>query len=64
MGLIEILNAFINFRFEVVTRRTKFLLNKSRNRAHILAGLMVAITSIDEVIELIKASSDPENARK
>ena len=48
MGLIEILNAFIDFRFEVVTRRTKFLLNKSRNRAHILAGLMVAITSIDE----------------
>ncbi len=64
MGLIEILNAFIDFRFEVVTRRTKFLLNKSRNRAHILAGLMVAITSIDEVIELIKASSDPDNARK
>ncbi len=64
MGLIEILNAFIDFRFEVVTRRTKFLLNKSRNRAHILAGLMVAITSIDEVIEIIKASSDPDNARK
>ena len=64
MGLIEILNAFINFRFDVVTRRTKFLLNKSRNRAHVLAGLMVAITSIDEVIELIKASSDPESARK
>ncbi len=64
MGLIEILKAFIDFRFEVVTRRTKFLLNKSRNRAHILAGLMVAITSIDEVIELIKASSDPDNARK
>ena len=64
MGLIEILRAFIDFRFEVVTRRTKFLLNKSRNRAHILAGLMVAITSIDEVIELIKASSDQDNARK
>ena len=63
MGLLEILNAFINFRFEVVTRRTKFLLNKARNRAHILAGLMVAITSIDEIIELIKTSSDPENAR-
>ena len=63
MGLLEILNAFIDFRFEVVTRRTKFLLNKARNRAHILAGLMVAITSIDEIIELIKTSSDPENAR-
>ncbi|MDA9164685.1 DNA gyrase subunit A [Alphaproteobacteria bacterium] len=63
MGLIEILQAFISFRFEVVTRRTKFLLNKARNRAHILAGLMVAITSIDEVIELIKSSPDPESAR-
>ncbi|MDC1023024.1 DNA gyrase subunit A [Alphaproteobacteria bacterium] len=63
MGLLEILKAFIDFRFDVVTRRTKFLLNKARNRAHILAGLMVAITSIDEVIELIKSSSDPENAR-
>ena len=63
MGLIEILKAFISFRFEVVTRRTKFLLNKARNRAHILAGLMVAITSIDEIIELIKSSTDPESAR-
>ena len=63
MGLLEILNAFIDFRFDVVVRRTKFLLNKARNRAHILAGLMVAITSIDEIIELIKSSSDPENAR-
>ncbi len=63
MGLIEILNAFISFRFEVVTRRTKFLLNKARNRAHVLAGLMVAITSIDEVIDLIKSSPDPESAR-
>ena len=63
LGLIEILKAFIDFRFEVVIRRTKFLLNKARNRAHILAGLMVAITSIDEIIELIKSSADPENAR-
>ena len=63
MGLIENLKAFISFRFEVVTRRTKFLLNKARNRAHILAGLMVAITSIDEIIDLIKSSTDPESAR-
>jgi len=63
LGLIEILKAFIDFRFEVVIRRTKFLLNKARNRAHILAGLMVAITSIDEIIELIKSSADPESAR-
>ena len=63
LGLIEILKAFIDFRFEVVIRRTKFLLNKARNRAHILAGLMVAITSIDEIIELIKLSTDPESAR-
>ena len=64
MGLIEILKAFIEFRFEIVVRRTKFLLTKSRNRAHILAGLMVAITSIDEIIELIKSSPDPDSARK
>ena len=64
MGLIEILKAFIEFRFEIVVRRTKFLLNKSRNRAHILAGLMVAITSIDEIIELINSSPDPDSARK
>ncbi len=63
MGLIEILKAFIDFRFEVITRRTKFLLNKARNRAHILAGLMVAITSIDTIIDLIKSSTDPESAR-
>ncbi len=63
LGLVEILKAFIDFRFEVVIRRTKFLLNKARNRAHILAGLMVAITSIDEIIELIKSSTDPESAR-
>ena len=63
LGLIEILKAFIDFRFEVVIRRTKFLLKKARNRAHILAGLMVAITSIDEIIELIKSSTDPESAR-
>jgi len=63
LGLIEILKAFIDFRFEVVIRRTKFLLNKARNRAHILAGLMIAITSIDEIIELIKLSADPESAR-
>ena len=63
LGLIEILKAFIDFRFEVVIRRTKFLLKKARNRAHILAGLMVAITSIDEIIELIKSSADPESAR-
>ena len=63
LGLVEILKAFIDFRFEVVIRRTKFLLNKARNRAHILAGLMVAITSIDEIIELIKSSADPESAR-
>ena len=63
LGMIEILKAFIDFRFEVVIRRTKFLLKKARNRAHILAGLMVAITSIDEIIELIKSSTDPESAR-
>ena len=63
MGLIEILKAFIEFRFEIVVRRTKFLLNKARNRAH-SAFINSEITSIDEIIELIKSSPDPDSARK
>ena len=63
MSLRQIINAFCDFRQEVVIRRTRFLLNKARDRAHILAGLLVALTSIDEVIELIKAASNTEEAR-
>ena len=63
MSLRQIIDAFCAFRQEVVVRRTRFLLDKARDRAHILAGLLVALTSIDEVIELIKAASNTEEAR-
>ena len=63
MGLKDVLVAFCDFRKEVVVRRTEFLLGKARDRAHILAGLLVALSSIDEVIELIKAAPDTETAR-
>ncbi len=64
MGLKDILISFINFRKEVVIKRTKFLLNKARNRAHILAGLLVALSSIDEIIQIIRSSKDPEVAKQ
>ena len=64
MGLKDILISFINFRKEVVVKRTKFLLNKARNRAHILAGLLVALSSIDEIIQIIRSSKDPEVAKQ
>ena len=63
MGLKDVISAFCEFRKEVVTRRTIYLLGKARDRAHILAGLMVALASIDEIIELIKAAPDTETAR-
>ena len=64
MGLLEVLDAFCSFRREVITRRTRYLLTKSRDRAHILAGLLVALASIDEIIELIKAAPNAEQARQ
>ena len=63
MNAHEILTAFINFRHEVVTRRARFLLNKARDRAHILVGLAVAVANIDEVIALIRTAPDPATAR-
>jgi DNA gyrase subunit A len=63
MSLREVLDAFCSFRREVITRRTRFLLSKSRDRAHILAGLLVALASIDEIIELIKNAANAEQAR-
>ena len=62
--LKDILEAFVDFREEVITRRTKFLLNKARDRAHILVGLAIAVANIDEVIALIRASPDPATARE
>uniref|UniRef100_UPI0023A8C4F5 DNA gyrase C-terminal beta-propeller domain-containing protein n=1 Tax=Thioclava electrotropha TaxID=1549850 RepID=UPI0023A8C4F5 len=63
MGLKDVIAAFCDFRKEVVTRRSVYLLGKARERAHILAGLMVALASIDEIIELIKRAPDTETAR-
>jgi DNA gyrase subunit A len=63
LNLREILGAFIGHRREVVTRRTLFELRKARSRAHVLEGLTVALANLDEVIELIKASPTPAEAK-
>jgi DNA gyrase subunit A len=64
MNLKDLLTIFIAFREQVVTRRTKFLLNKARDRAHILVGLAIAVANIDEVIRVIRTSPDPNTARE
>jgi DNA gyrase subunit A len=64
MNLRDILVAFVDFREEVVTRRARFLLNKARDRAHVLVGLAVAVANIDEVIVTIRTSPDPATARE
>jgi DNA gyrase subunit A len=63
LNLKEVLDAFIRHRREVVTRRSIFDLRKARERAHILEGLATALANIDEVIELIKASPNPAEAK-
>jgi DNA gyrase subunit A len=63
LNLKQMLEAFVRHRREVVTRRTIFDLRKARARAHILEGLTVALANIDEMIELIKTSANPEEAR-
>jgi DNA gyrase subunit A len=63
MNLKDLLQAFIAFREEVITKRTKFLLRKARDRAHVLVGLAIAVANIDEVIKLIRASKDAAEAR-
>ncbi|MGL3820942.1 DNA gyrase subunit A [Sphingopyxis sp. R3-92] len=63
MGLKTILEAFIAFREEVITRRCKFELAKARDRAHILLGLVVAVSNLDEVVRIIRGSSSPSAAR-
>jgi DNA gyrase subunit A len=63
LALRDILAAFITFREEVITRRTKFELNKARDRAHILLGLVVAVTNLDEVVKIIRGSRNPAAAR-
>ncbi len=64
LNLKELLEHFVKHRREVVTRRTVYLLRKARERGHVLEGLAVAIANIDEVIELIKGSSTPAEAKE
>ncbi|MBI2719854.1 MAG: DNA gyrase subunit A [Rhizobiales bacterium] len=64
MNLKDLIQAFIAFREEVVTRRTKFLLGKARDRAHVLVGLAIAVANIDEVIALIRGAKDAGAARE
>ena len=63
LTLREIIAAFVAFREEVITRRTSHLLGKARDRAHVLLGLSVAVTNLDEVIALIRDAADPATAR-
>jgi DNA gyrase subunit A len=64
MNLKDLLTSFIAFREEVISRRTKYLLGKARDRAHVLVGLAIAVSNIDQVIKLIRASSDANVARE
>jgi DNA gyrase subunit A len=64
MNLKDLLVAFVSFREEVVTRRTKFDLSKARDRGHILVGLAVAVANIDDVIKLIRGTADASAARQ
>ena len=64
LNLKDLLQAFLAFREEVVTRRTKFLLTKARDRAHVLVGMAIAVANIDEVIRLIRTSKDAAEARE
>lgn len=64
LNLKQVLDEFVEHRVEIVTRRTKFYLKKARARAHILRGLIIALGSLDEVIELIKSSKTTDEARQ
>jgi DNA gyrase subunit A len=64
LNLYDFIRAFLDFREEVIARRTRFLLGKARDRAHILCGLAVAVANIDEVIRLIRTAPDPNTARE
>ena len=64
LTLRDFLTNFITFREEVVARRTAYLLSKARERSHILAGLAVAVSNVDEVVATIRASADPAEARE
>ena len=64
LALRDIIEAFVKFREEVITRRSKYELLKARERAHILLGLVVAVTNLDEVVRIIRGSSSPAAARE
>ncbi len=64
LTLRDIIESFVKFREEVITRRAKFELLKARERAHILLGLVVAVTNLDEVVKLIRGSASPAQARE
>jgi DNA gyrase subunit A len=63
MNLKDIISTFIEFREDVIRRRTIFRLNKARNRAHVLVGLAIAVENLDPVIELIKSAPTPQDAK-
>ncbi|HSG33171.1 MAG TPA: DNA gyrase subunit A, partial [Sphingomonadaceae bacterium] len=63
LTLRDMIQAFISFREEVITRRTKFELAKARNRAHILLGLVLAVSHLDEVVAMIRGAANPADAR-
>ncbi len=64
LNLRDIIEAFVKFREQVITRRSKFELAKARDRAHILLGLVIAVTNLDEVVRIIRGSSSPTAARE
>jgi DNA gyrase subunit A len=64
MGLRALIDIFVEFREEVVVRRTRHELSKARDRGHVLAGLAIAVANIDEVIHIIRSSKDPAEARE
>ncbi|MCC6948970.1 MAG: DNA gyrase subunit A [Bradyrhizobiaceae bacterium] len=63
MNLLDLVSAFVSFREEVIGRRTKYLLRKARDRAHVLVGLAIAVANIDEVIRLVRTAKDANAAR-
>jgi DNA gyrase subunit A len=64
LNLRDFIQAFIQFREQVITRRAKFELAKARDRAHLLLGLVIAVTNLDEVVRIIRGSSSPTEARR
>ena len=64
LNIVDVLSEFVEHRVEVIVRRTRFMLNKAEARAHILAGLMIAIGDMDNIIKLIRAAKSTEEARE